>query len=103
MDVAAWRTIEGYFPASYPPTSEMLGLSLSSRSRVCVVPIGVVNTGDEPLLRYAVPEGTIPMSRVKPRTGPIFFRQAVQCRVSGPCSCHAAYQYQGHRVRLGQE
>ena len=72
----------GRLPVFYPPVYEMLGISLHAQSRLAVVPIAVVNTGASPLLRFAVPAGMIPASRIKPRVGPILHRVTVAVRAS---------------------
>ena len=84
-----WESIANGFPVPLgPPASweyEMLGLRLSTRLRVAVVPIGIVNTAPMPLLRFAVPNPSVPVSRIKPRTGPLLSRSVVQVRVSELC------------------
>ena len=73
MDLAGvWQAISADFPIYHAPEYEMLTLSLNSRPRVCVVPIAVLNTGaDVPLLRFAVPGGSIPPARIQARSGPL--------------------------------
>ena len=77
-----WQSIIDGFPVSHPPFYEMLVISLHSRSRLCLVPVAVMNTGGAPILRFALPGGSVPPARVKPRTGPIFFRRQVSVRVT---------------------
>lgn len=83
MDTAVWQEIFANFPVpATPPVYEMLGISLTSRLAVAVVPLGVVRSPAGPLLRMVVPTGTVPPSRVRPRSGPIVFKHTLSCRVS---------------------
>ena len=76
-----WRLIAEGFPVTYPPDYEMLAVSLSSRLQLAAVPVAVLRV-DPPLIRFALPGGTVPNSRVMPRAGPILARNRVSVRVT---------------------
>ena len=78
-----WLSIATDFPIHHPPDYDMLVLTLSSRARLCVVPVVVMHTvGVAPILRFAVPGNTIPQSRVAPRAGPLFVRSREAVRAT---------------------
>lgn len=76
-----WLSIIENFPISPPPAYDMLAISLNA-TRLVVVPVAVMNTAGAPILRFALPGGTVPQSRVKPWAGPIFARSLVSVRAS---------------------
>ena len=82
MDEQSRRKIATDFPILYHPVNGVLCLRLHAQSRLAVVPIAVVNTRALPLLRFAVPTGMIPGSRIKPRVGPILHRATVAVRAA---------------------
>ena len=59
----------------------MIAASLNSRSHLAVIPIAVLNTGAAPLLRFALPGGSVPNNQVKSRVGPIVARSRALVRV----------------------
>ena len=77
-----WRLISEGFPISHPPEYEMIAASLNSRAHLAVIPIAVLNTGAAPLLRFALPGGSVPNNQVKPRAGPIVARSRSFVRVT---------------------
>ena len=77
-----WLSIIENFPISHPPDYEMLAISLNGCSRLALVPVAVMNTGGTPILRFALPGGTVPQARVMPRAGPIFARSLVSVRAT---------------------
>ena len=77
-----WRLISENFPISHPPDYEMLAVSLNARSRLALMPIAVLNTGGDPLIRFALPGGSVPNTRVMPRAGPVIARSRVAVRVT---------------------